>query len=51
MERYDNGDAHNGHVYAQSKPREKSSLIGTVIAGIGRLIGEEQRSEDWASEE
>ena len=51
MERYDNGHADDGHVYAQSKPREKSSFIGTVISSVGRFVREEQGSEDWTREE
>lgn len=51
MERYDNGHADNGHIYAQSKPREESSFISAVVTGVGRFIREEQGSEDWAREE
>ena len=46
VEGKDDGGADDGHVDAKTEPGEKSTLIGAMIAGIGRLIWEEERGED-----
>lgn len=46
MEGKDDGGADDGHVDTKTEPGEESALVGAMIAGIGRLVREEEGSED-----
>lgn len=46
MEGKDDGGADDGHVNTKTEPGEKSTLVGAMIAGIGRLVRKEERGED-----
>lgn len=41
-----NGDAHDGHVDAQSQVRKEGSLVGAVVARITVGVLEKQRAEE-----
>jgi len=51
VEGYDDGDADNRHVDGEAQPGEKRALVGAVVAGIGRVVGEEKGVEEWREEE
>lgn len=46
MEGKDDGGANDGHVDTETEPGEKSTLVGAMIARIGRLVREEEGGED-----
>ena len=51
MKGYDDCDADNGHVNGETKPGEESALVGTVVAGVGGVVGKEEGcQEGWAEE-
>ena len=49
MKGYDDCDADDGHVDAQAKPGEEGTLIGAVVAGIGRVVGKEEGGKEGPS--
>ena len=46
MERDHDGNAHDRHVDGEAQPREKGALVGAVVAGIGGVVGDEERGEE-----